>query len=53
MKRNYAVTTRFEFIGTFVVTAKNRAQAAEFVKHHCGMVCSDSIHSTLPDDEVD
>jgi hypothetical protein len=53
MKRKYAVTTRFAFTGTFVVAAENRAEAAELVQKHCGMVSGDTIHSTLPTDDVD
>ena len=50
----YEVPTKFVFSGTFTIEACNAAQAKEFVRKHCGMVgYGSSIHSTLPDDDVD
>jgi hypothetical protein len=53
MKRQFAVTTRFAFTGTFYINAASKAEAKEFVENHCGLVIGGTIHSTLPGDEVD
>ena len=52
MKR-YAVNTRFMFEGRFFISAKDKAQAKEYVEKHCGLVMGRGVHSTLPDDAVD
>jgi hypothetical protein len=52
MKR-YAVKTRFVFDGEFYVAAENKAKARERVEKDCGLVMGGSIHTTLPDDDVD
>jgi hypothetical protein len=49
----YAVKTRFIFSGTFFITARNKGEAKEFVKKHCGLVLGGSIHTTLPDECAD
>ena len=49
----YAVKTRFVFNGTFIITARNKEEAKEYVEKHCGFVLGGTIHSTLPDDTAD
>jgi len=53
MTRNYAVKTRFCLTGTFFIEARNKDEAKEFAKKHCGMVLGRGIHSTLPNETVD
>jgi hypothetical protein len=53
MKRNYAVKTRFVFTGTFFVRAESKAEAAEYVEKHCGLVIGGSVHSSLPREDAD
>ena len=49
----YEVETKFIFAGTFTVEAESPEQAKEFVQKHCGMVTGNSIHSSLPCEDVD
>ena len=51
--RQYAVKTQFIFTGTFLISARNKKEAKEYVEKHCGLVLGRSIHSTLPDEDVD
>jgi hypothetical protein len=53
MKHRYAVKTRFDFTGTFFITASNKDEAKEYAEKHCGLVIGGSIHTTLPDENVD
>ena len=53
MTRRYAVKTRFSFVGTFFINARNKDEAKEVVEKHCGLVLGRGIHTTLPDDDVD
>jgi hypothetical protein len=49
----YAVKTRFSFIGTFYISADSREEAREFVESHCGLILGGNIHSSLPYEAVD
>jgi hypothetical protein len=51
--KRYSVKTRFIFEGFFVVKAKNKIQAREYVEQHCGLVIGGDIHSSLSSDDVD
>ena len=53
MTRRYAVRTRFNFTGTFFITAGSKDEAKENVEKHCGLVMGGYIHTTLPDEDVD
>jgi hypothetical protein len=53
MKRLYAVTTRFEFTGTFYIMAESKPEAKECVDKHCGLVIGCPVHSSLPYEDVD
>ena len=53
MKRQYAVKTRFCFTGTFLISARNKDEAREYVEKHCGLVLGRGIHSTLADEDAD
>ena len=50
--KQYTVTVRFTFEGTFKVKATNRMEACKHVEEDCGLVLGGNIHSTLPDEEV-
>lgn len=49
----YKVKTRFTFQGVFEVKAESRAQAEEYVEHHCGLCLGRDIHHTLPEEDID
>lgn len=51
--KEFEVKTCFVFEGVFNVKADNRAQAAEYVQKHCGLVIGGDIHTTLPDEIID
>ena len=51
-KRVYRVRTQYIFEGVFEVVAESREEARKKVIQNCGMVMGGSIHSTLPDDEI-
>jgi len=51
--KEYTVKTAFVFDGFFFIKAENAEQARQAVEQHCGLVMGGSIHSTLPDDDVD
>ena len=51
-KRVYRVRTRYIFEGVFEVSAESRKEARHKVILDCGLVMGGSIHSTLPDDEI-
>ena len=51
-KRVYRVRTRYIFEGVFEVVAESREEARQKVIQDCGMVMGGSIHSTLPDEEI-
>ena len=51
-KRVYRVRTQYIFEGVFEVVAESREEARQKVIQDCGMVMGGSIHSTLPDEEI-
>ena len=51
-KRVYRVRTRYIFEGVFEVVAESREEARQKVIQDCGMVMGGSIHSTLPDEDI-
>ena len=53
MKKNvYRVRTQYIFEGVFEVIAKSKEDSRQKVLQKCGLVMGGSIHSTLPDEEV-
>ena len=48
----YRVRTQYVFKGVFDVVAENKEEARQKVLQNCGLVMGGSIHSTLPDEEV-
>ena len=53
MKKNvYRVRTQYVFEGVFDVVAESKEDARQKVLQNCGLVMGGSIHSTLPDDEI-
>ena len=51
-KKVYRVRTQYIFDGVFDVVAESKEDARQKVLQDCGLVMSGSIHSTLPDDEI-
>ena len=51
-KKVYRVRTQYIFEGVFEVVAENKEDARQKVLQNCGLVMGGSIHSTLPDDEI-
>ena len=51
-KKVYRVRTQYVFEGVFDVVAENKEDARQKVLQDCGLVMGGSIHSTLPDDEI-
>ena len=51
-KKVYRVRTQYIFDGVFDVVAKNKEDARQKVLQNCGLVMGGSIHSTLPDEEI-
>ena len=51
-KKVYRVRTQYIFDGVFDVVAGSKEDARQKVLQHCGLVMGGSIHSTLPDDEI-
>ena len=51
-KKVYRVRTQYIFDGVFDVIAKSKEDARKKVLQNCGLIMGGSIHSTLPDDEV-
>lgn len=51
-KKVYRVRTQYIFEGVFEVVAESKEDAWQKVLQNCGLVMGGSIHSTLPDDEV-
>ena len=53
MKKNvYRVRTQYIFEGVFELIAESKEDARQKVLQNCGLVIGGSIHSTLPDDEI-
>ncbi len=51
-KRIYRVRTQYTFEGVFEVLAESKEDAQQKVLQDCGLVMGGSIHSTLPDEEI-
>ena len=51
-KKVYRVRTQYIFEGVFEVVAESKEDARQKVLQDCGLVVGGSIHSTLPDDEI-
>ena len=51
-KKIYRVRTQYIFEGVFEVVAESKEDARQKVLQDCGLVMGGSIHSTLPDDEI-
>ena len=51
-KRIYRVRTQYIFEGVFEVLAESKEDARRKVLQDCGLVMGGSIHSTLPDEEI-
>ena len=51
-KRIYRVRTQYTFEGVFEVLADSKEDARQKVLQDCGLVMGGSIHSTLPDEEI-
>ena len=51
-KKVYRVRTQYIFEGVFDVVAESKEEARQKVLQDCGLVMGGSIHSTLPDDEI-
>ena len=51
-KKVYRVRTQYVFEGVFDVVAESKEEARQKVLQDCGLVMGGSIHSTLPDDEI-
>lgn len=49
----FKVPMTFTFSGEFVIEARNATEAAEFAEKHCGLVLGGTIHSSLPEDDVE
>ena len=51
-KKVYRVRTQYVFEGVFDVVAESKEDARQKVLQNCGLVMGGSVHSTLPDDEI-
>ena len=51
-KKVYRVRTQYVFEGVFDVVAESKEDARQKILQNCGLVMGGSIHSTLPDDEI-
>ena len=51
-KKIYRVKTQYIFEGVFEVLAESKEDARRKVLQDCGLVMGGSIHSTLPDGEI-
>lgn len=51
-KKVYRIRTQYVFEGVFDVVAESREEARQKVIQDCGMMMGGTIHSNLPDDEV-
>lgn len=51
-KQRFLVYTEYVFDGVFDVVAESIEEARQKVLQHCGLVMGGSIHSTLPDNEI-
>ena len=51
-KKFYRVRTQYVFEGVFDVVAESKEEARQKVLQDCGLVMGGSIHSSLPNDEI-
>ena len=51
-KKVYRVRTQYIFEGVFEVVAESKEDARQKVLQNCGLVMGGSIHSTLPDNDL-
>ena len=51
-KRIYRVRTQYIFDGVFEILAESEEDARQKVLQNCRLVMGRSIHSTLPDEEI-
>ena len=51
-KKVYRIRMRYIFEGVFEVVAESKEDARQKVLQNCGLVMGGSVHSTLPDDEI-
>ena len=51
-KQRFLVYTEYVFDGVFDVVAESKEEARQKVLQNCGLAMGGSIHSTLPDDEI-
>ena len=51
-KKVYRVWTQYIFDGVFNVVAESKEDARQKILQDCGLVMGGTIHSTLPDDEI-
>ena len=51
-KKVFRVRTQYVFEGVFDVVTESKEDARQKVLQDCGLVMGGSIHSTLPDDEI-
>ena len=51
-KKIYRVKTQYIFEGVFEVLAESEEDARQKILKDCGLVMGGSIHSTLPDKEI-
>jgi hypothetical protein len=51
-KKIYRVKTQYIFEGVFEVLAESKEDARQKILQDCGLVMGVSIHSTLPDEEI-
>ena len=51
-KQRFLVYTEYVFDGVFDVVAESKEKARQKVLQDCRLVMGGSIHSTLPDDEI-
>ena len=51
-KQRFLVYTEYVFDGVFDVVAESKEEARQKVLQDCGLVMGGSIHSTLPDEEI-
>ena len=51
-KQRFLIYTEYVFDGVFDVVAESKEEARQKVLQKCGQGMGGSIHSTLPDDEI-
>ena len=51
-KKVYRIRMQYIFEGVFELIAESKVDAQQKVLQNCGLVMGGSVHSTLPDDEI-